>query len=111
MDGLKTIHVVFAKWCPHCVPTTVEPLKAAAKEAGLELRLYDIDDPRAGSEADELVRKWGDWAKDYIIPQVFFEYADSRIEHVMTGFSEGVPFTDRAVRRLIDTRLKGGAAN
>jgi thiol-disulfide isomerase/thioredoxin len=98
---LRKIHVVYATWCPHCNPTTIEPMKKLAKKLGIECALYDIDDPAREKIADELVRKYGDWCEDYIIPQVFFEYDDGTIEHVLTGFSEGVEFTKRAVENLL----------
>lgn len=100
MERPKAIHVVYAKWCPHCVPTTVEPMKEVAKRLGIQCRLYDIDTENAGA-ADELVRKHGDWSEDYIIPQVFLEFQDGAVKHVLTGYSEGVPFTKRAVENLL----------
>jgi glutaredoxin len=103
-DRLKAIHVVYANWCPHCVPTTVEPMKKAADELGIPCLLYDIDTEKE-SEADELVRKYGDWSEDYIIPQVFLEYADGRIKHVMTGYSEGISYTKKAVENLLRSLL------
>ena len=96
----KAIHVVYATWCPHCVPTTVEPMKEAAAQLGIPCLLYDIDGDRA-LQADELVRKHGDWSEDYIVPQVFFEYADGSVKHVLTGYSEGVSYTRTAVENLI----------
>ncbi len=97
---LKAIHVVYANWCPHCVPTTVEPMKKAAGDLGIPCFLYDIDTVKV-SEADDLVKKYGDWSEDYIIPQVFFEYADGSIRHVMTGYSGGVALTRRAVENVL----------
>jgi hypothetical protein len=82
------------------VPTTVEPMKKAASDLGIPCFLYDIDSEEA-SKADELVKKYGDWSDDYVIPQVFFEYANGSISHVMTGYSEGVSYTRRAVENLV----------
>jgi glutaredoxin len=97
---LKAIHVVYANWCPHCVPTTVEPMKRIAEELGIPIYLYDID-TEAVKKADELVKKYGDWSEDYIIPQVFFEFNDGEIKHVLTGYSEGVSYTKKAVENLL----------
>ena len=51
----KAIYVVYANWCPHCVPTTVEPMKKAGKELGVPVHLYDIVTDSVG-KADELVK-------------------------------------------------------
>jgi len=101
---LKAIHVVYADWCPHCVPTTVEPLQRAAKEVGVPLILYDIDTEDVG-EGDALVKKYGDWTPDYLIPQVFLETDDGKVEHVLTGDPRGLRFTREAVDALVRGRL------
>lgn len=82
------------------MPTTVEPMKKAAQALGVPIRLYDID-TEAVKEADALVKRHGDWVEDYLIPQVFFEYEDGKIEHVLTGYSEDVKLTARAVSNLL----------
>ena len=94
------IHVVYARWCPHCVPTTVEPLKRRAEELGVPCHLHDIDtdDVRA---ADDLVKKYGDWSPDYLVPQVFLEQDDGSIRHVLTGNPQGVALTKKAVEELL----------
>lgn len=97
---LKAIHVVYANWCPHCMPTTVEPMKKASEELKVPIYLYDIDTD-AVIKADELVKRYGDWSEDYIIPQVFFEFENGEIRHVLTGYSEGVSYTRRAVENLL----------
>lgn len=51
--------------------------------------------------ADRLVRDYGDASPDYLIPQVFLEWSDARVEHLLTGFSEQVPQTARAWRDLL----------
>ena len=104
MTKLKAIHVVYANWCPHCVPTTVEPMKKAAKELGVACRLYDIDTEDVRS-ADELVQKYGDWSPDYLIPQIFIEFEGGEIKHVLTGYPEGVGYTKRAVENLLQSDL------
>ncbi len=101
---MKAVHVVYAKWCPHCVPTTVEPVERAGEELGVPVLLHDID--TAGvEEADDLVKKYGDWTPDYVIPQVFIEMEDGRIEHVLTGDRRGVQYTKQAVEDLLKTKL------
>jgi len=104
MTKLKAIHVVYAEWCPHCVPTTIEPMKKLALQLGIPIRLYNIDTEDV-KEADELVRKYGDWSEDYIIPQVFFEFENGSIKHVLTGYSEGVQYTKRAVENLLNSNF------
>jgi thiol-disulfide isomerase/thioredoxin len=100
----KAIHIVYAKWCPHCVPTTVGPVERAAKELGLPVILHDIDTDDVVA-ADEMVEKFGDWTPDYLIPQVFLEMDDGRIEHVLTGDPRGLQHTRSAVEKLLKTRL------
>jgi hypothetical protein len=107
LEKLKAVHVVYANWCPHCVPTTVDPLKKAAAELGVPCLLHDIDTDDV-KVADELVREHGDWSPDYLIPQVFLELGDGNIRHVLTGYPEGVGFTRRAVENLLKSDLLGG---
>jgi len=86
------ISVVLAQWCPHCVPLSLEKCKQMAKELNVDLRVLDVDDAEQAKVADELVRQYGDLADDYLIPQVFFE-EQAKVQHVFTGFSEGVEVT------------------
>jgi thiol-disulfide isomerase/thioredoxin len=104
MEKLKAIHIVYANWCPHCVPTTVDPLRMRAAELGIPCLLHDIDIPSEELDADELVKKYGDWSADYLIPQVFFEYADGKFLHAMTGNPQGVALTRRAVEQLLASK-------
>lgn len=104
MAELKAIHVVYAEWCPHCVPTTVEPMKKLASQLNIPIYLYNIDTEDV-EKADYLVKQYGDWSEDYIIPQVFFEYNDGSIKHVLTGYSEGVQYTKRAVENLLNSYM------
>lgn len=99
---MKAIYVVYAKWCPHCIPTTVEPVKRAGRELGVPVVLYDIDTADVG-RADELVERHGDWTPDYLIPQVFVEGDDGKIKHLFTGDPRGVQYT----RRSLETALRG----
>jgi thiol-disulfide isomerase/thioredoxin len=96
------VHIVYADWCPHCLPVTVEPLMKAAKEAGVTCALHNIDTEDV-KVADELVKKYGDWTPDYLVPQVFLEYGDGEIKHVLTGNPKGVQLTQEAVDKLIDS--------
>lgn len=89
------------------MPTTVEPMKKAAAELGVQCQLHDIDTDDE-KVADELVRKYGDWSPDYLIPQVFLEYDDGSMKHVLTGYPEGVGFTRKAVENLLKSDLFGG---
>ena len=98
----KAIHIVYAAWCPHCLPVTVEPLARKAEELGIRCRLYDID-TKDEAKADELVKEHGDWSPDYLVPQVFLEYDDGRIEHVLTGNPLGVALTKKAVEDLMSS--------
>lgn len=92
----QAIHVVYAEWCPHCVPTTVEPLKQRAKELGVRCMLHDIDTEDVRT-ADDLVKKYGDWTPDYLVPQVFLEYEGGEFRHVLTGDPRGVSLTKKAL--------------
>lgn len=101
---LRAVHIVYADWCPHCVPTTLGPIQSAAKELGVPVILHDIESEDVKT-ADELVRKYGDWTPDYVIPQVFLETDDGKIEHVLTGDRRGLHYTRQAVEALIKSRL------
>jgi hypothetical protein len=67
-----------------------------AKRLGVPFRTLDIDRPAQVREADRLVRAYGDASPDYLIPQVFLEWADGHVQHLLTGFSEQVPRTEKA---------------
>ena len=106
--------IVLAQWCPHCVPLSVRYGRRLAKRLGVPLRILDIDRRSEVRLADRLVRRYGDASPDYLIPQVFVEAADGRTEHLLTGFSEQVPRTERAwVDLLASDRVRalrsGGA--
>ncbi|MGD0146402.1 MAG: hypothetical protein ABSB53_06090 [Nitrososphaerales archaeon] len=105
MVEIKAVHVVHATWCPHCRPTTVEPIQKASEELGIPFFSYDIDVPEQEKKADELVREFGDWSEDYLIPQVFVEMSGGKMRHVLTGRSEGVDLTRRAVNDLLNGPL------
>ncbi len=97
---LKAVHVVYADWCPHCAPSTVETIQRAARELGVPCVLHDIETADV-KKADELVERYGDWSPDYLIPQVFVEMEDGKIEHVMTGDPRGLQFTRQALEALL----------
>ena len=82
------------------MPTAVEPMKKVAAELGIPINLYDIDTDSV-KVADQLVQKYGDWSPDYIIPQIFLEFDDGEIKHVLTGQSQGVAYTRRAIDNLL----------
>jgi len=104
MDRLKAIHVVYARWCPHCVPLTVDSMEKVAKELGAAFVLHDIDSEEA-DEADELVKKYGDWSDDYLIPQVFLEFENGEFRHILTGRPEGVKFTRKAIEDFLQSKF------
>lgn len=99
------MHVVYADWCPHCVPTTVEPVKKKAEQIGVNCILYNIDDLNASEKADQLVKKYGDWSEDYLIPQIFLEYDNGEVKHVFTGYSESIELTRNALNNLLRSHL------
>ncbi|MGD0250802.1 MAG: hypothetical protein ABSB97_07975 [Thermoplasmata archaeon] len=88
--------VVLAQWCPHCVPLSVRKGRQLAQRLGVPFRALDIDRPAQERAADRLVRYHGDASPDYLIPQVFLEWSDGRVQHLLTGFSEQVSRTARA---------------
>jgi len=81
-----------------------------AQELGVEPRVLDIDDAKQAKAADDMVKQYGDFADDYLIPQIFFE-EDGKVQHVFTGFSESVEVTkarlnDFLVSQFYRTKLK-----
>ena len=92
----RRLTLVLAQWCPHCVPLSVREGKRLARRLGIPLRILDIDRRDQIGAADRIVRDHGDASPDYLIPQVFLEWDDGRIQHVLTGFSEEVRRTARA---------------
>jgi thiol-disulfide isomerase/thioredoxin len=110
MTPVKAVHIVHATWCPHCHPTTVEPFEKLASDLGIAFVSYDIDKPEEERKADELVHKFGDASEDYLIPQVFLEMEDGQTRHVLTGYSESVELTKKAVDNLMKSPyFRGGA--
>ncbi len=97
----RRVTIVLAQWCPHCVPLSVRNGERIARKLGVPLRTLDIDRKDQGKEADRLVREYGDRAPDYLIPQVFLEWSDGTVQHLLTGFSEQVARTAAAWRDLL----------
>jgi hypothetical protein len=97
----QRLTIVLAKWCPHCVPLSVRNGRRLARRLGVPLRILDIDRRGQVKVADRLVRDHGDASPDYLIPQVFLEWSNGRVEHLLTGFSEQVPRTAQAWRDLL----------
>ncbi|MCI4353753.1 MAG: hypothetical protein L3K06_00110 [Thermoplasmata archaeon] len=81
----KRLDLILADWCPHCVPLSTERATTMAARLGIPLLQLDIDDPEQERQADALVATFGHWDPDYLIPQVFLEWSDGRVEHVLTG--------------------------
>jgi hypothetical protein len=96
MNSIKQVSIVLANYCPHCVPFSLRNAKRMAKDFGAPLCVLDIEIPEQEAVSDRLVKEYGDWSEDYLIPQVFVEYVDGQVEHVFTGFSEVVSVTETA---------------
>lgn len=97
----RRLTVVLAQWCPHCVPLSVLESRRLARRLGVRWRSLDIDRPSQLRTADRLVRDHGDDSPDYLIPQVFLEWDDGSVQHLLTGFSEEVDRTRRAWKDLL----------
>jgi hypothetical protein len=83
----------------------VGPVKQRAQKLGVACILYDIDDPDVSKKGDELVKKYGDWTTDYLIPQVFLEFDSGEVRHVFTGYSEDVELTRNGISNLLTSSL------
>jgi len=101
---IKQISIVLANYCPHCVPFSVSNAEKMANDLGVSLRILDIKDSEQERVADRLIEEYGDWSEDYLIPQVFIEYEDDRVNHLLTGFSESVLATKAAWKALFSSR-------
>lgn len=93
MPKPNQISIVLAQWCPHCVPLSLEMTKRMSQDLGVPYRVLDIDDPKNGKIGDDLVKNYGDDSVDYLIPQVFLEFQDGKVQHIFTGFSENTEVT------------------
>jgi hypothetical protein len=97
----RRVSVVLAQWCPHCVPLSVRYSRRLGRRLGVPVRLLDIDRKSQVRISDRLVRAHGDASPDYLIPQVFLEWDDGSVDHLLTGFSEEVSRTERAWKDLL----------
>ena len=96
----RRVTIVLAQWCPHCVPLSVRESRRLARRLRVAWRELDIDRRRDLLLADRLVRDHGDQSPDYLIPQIFLEWDDGTVQHLLTGFSEEVARTARAWKDL-----------
>ena len=102
------ISIVLATWCPHCVPLSLEMTQRMSKDLQVSLRVLDIDDEKNGKIADEMVKKYGDDATDYLVPQVFLEFPGGKVQHIFTGFSETTDVTRRHWEDLFSSNFYEG---
>jgi hypothetical protein len=98
--------IVLADWCPHCVPLSERNVHRLARRWKIPVQRLNIDSPAEAKLADRYVRRFGDWCADYLIPQVFLEWSDGQVNHLLTGFPEGVPFTRKAWKNLLSRPLR-----
>ncbi len=96
----RRLTIVLAQWCPHCVPLSIREGRKFARRLRVPFRTLDIDRRRELTVADRLVRDYGDASVDYLIPQVFLEWTDGSVQHLLTGFSEDPARTARAWKDL-----------
>jgi thiol-disulfide isomerase/thioredoxin len=94
------LDLVMAEWCPHCYPLSIDQAKLASQALGVPVRILDIDQPDQERIADELVRLHGDWTDDYLIPQVFLQWSDGTVQHLLTGIPGSVEQTRRSWERV-----------
>ena len=106
MDRLNRITIVLAYWCPHCSPLSIEYISKVSEDLKTDCRILDIDNKEQEIIADEIVKKHGDWGEDYTIPQVFLEFNDGRIQHILTGARGGsLNDTKRIWEKLFSSEL------
>jgi len=82
-----------------------------SRDLGVPLLALDIEIPEQLEAADRLVKEHGDWSEDYLIPQVFVEHVDGRVNHVLTGFSEAVSVTEGSWKALFSSSYYHGLIN
>jgi thiol-disulfide isomerase/thioredoxin len=99
------LYLVYATWCPHCVPISTDRAPRLAKKLGIPLVLLDIDVPEQERQADALVQSFGDWDPDYLVPQLFLGWSDGRVEHLMTGVPGSPSGGTRANWDRVDQRF------
>ncbi len=92
--------LVYAEWCPHCYPLSTDRAPKLAAKLSVPLRLLDIDVRGEERVADQIVQEHGDWDPDYLIPQLFLDHGDGRVEHLLTGVPGSTAGTKRAWEEL-----------
>jgi glutaredoxin len=102
------ISIVLATWCPHCVPLSLGMTKRMSEDLKVPYRVLDIDDEEKGRIGDDLVKRYGDNSEDYLIPQVFLEFPDGKVQHIFTGFSENTEVTKRHWEDLFSSSFYKG---
>jgi glutaredoxin len=105
MAKVKQVSAVIATWCPHCSPLSVENSKVLAEKLGAAYRTLDIDKEDEVNVADDLVKNYGDDSKDYLIPQIFLEFDDGKVQHIFTGFSENTEVTKKHWNELFQSEF------
>jgi len=100
---IHQVSIVLAHYCPHCVPFSLKNAKVIAHDLDVPLQVLNIQDSAQELLADKLVKEHGDWSEDYLIPQIFVEYTDGRVTHLLTGFSEAVSATESAWEALFSS--------
>jgi len=91
---IAQVIIVLAKYCPHCVPFSLQNSIRLANALKVPLCTLNIEIPAQEKVADRLVEDYGDWSEDYLIPQVFLKKRDGGIDHILTGFSEAISVTE-----------------
>jgi hypothetical protein len=97
----RQLVLVMAHWCPHCYPLSVDEGKRYARSLGVPMRMLDIDVPEQEREADRWVERYGDNDPDYLIPQLFLEFEDGSVEHLLTGVPGSLSGTRAKWARLL----------
>jgi thiol-disulfide isomerase/thioredoxin len=105
VSRVSRVSAVVATWCPHCHPISVDNSKILAERLGASVRILDIDDAESVKVADDLVKKYGDDSEDYLIPQIFLEFQDGTVKHILTGFSENPEITRRHWNDLFQSKF------
>ncbi len=91
---MKVKRVIFVKanWCPHC-KISESYVRMIAEELNAAILELDIDNKDQERIADDIVKNYGDWSPNYLIPQVFIEFEDGSIKHILTGDPNGIDYT------------------
>ena len=79
--------------------------KKMSADLGVPYRVLDIDEDDKVEIADDLVKNYGDDSVDYLIPQVFLQFPDGRVQHIFTGFSENTEVTRRHWNDMFASRF------